>query len=88
MFFKHCRTIRGICRAIKERKQAVLEVWDIMPNPYDSNGAYLNLGEGRYAYVGSANWMMIRNYAVSPDGIQFRSIPKYRVFFGGLVKAC
>jgi hypothetical protein len=81
MNMKHCRTVNGLIKSIQKGQFAVLKVWDIMTNYFDEGGAYLNLGEGRYAYVGKENWQKIRNYIVNPKGEYYKNLPSYSRFF-------
>lgn len=78
---KRCRKVQGLVRAVQKGESATLKVWGIMHNDHDSNGAYLNLGEGRYAYVGEANWKLIRNYIVNEDGEYCKHLTKYRQYY-------
>jgi hypothetical protein len=61
---KTCRTVDGLIKAITKGEEAILPVWDINNNGFVEGGAYLNLGEGKYSYVGKENWELIRNNVV------------------------
>lgn len=56
-----------------------------MPNGYDNDGAYLNLGEGRYAGVGKENWKLIRNHIVNENGEYCKNNIKYAYYFSSKV---
>lgn len=78
---KRCRTVKGLIRAIKKGEKANLRVWGIMRNDFDPHGAYLNLGEGRYAQVGEDSWKLICNHLVSEDGEYCKYVSKYRYYY-------
>jgi len=79
---KNCRTVKGLVNTIKRGEVALLKVWDIMENSLSNGkGAYLNLGEGRYAGVGEENWLLIREWIVDQDGIWCSENEKYARFY-------
>jgi hypothetical protein len=78
---KRCRTVKGLITAIKKGERATLKVWGIMHNSFDANGAYLNLGEGRYAYVGAESWKLIRNHLTNENGDYCKNLSQYRYFY-------
>lgn len=78
---KKCRTVKGIISAINKGEKAELKVWGIEINHHDKDGAYLNLGEGKYAGVGKTNWSLIRDFIVDQNGESIKNNPKYKAFF-------
>lgn len=76
-----CRTIKGLVRALKAKKIATLEVWDIMSSDLDQYGVYLNLGNNKYAYVGASTWQRIQNHLVSPEGRYCHAMSRYAFYF-------
>lgn len=81
IYIKKYRTVRGLVKAIQKGEQVVLKVWDIMPNRFDNEGAYLNLGEGRYAYVVKETWKLIRNHIINQDGQYCKNLLKYQSYY-------
>lgn len=80
---KKCRTVNGLINAIKKGEQAVLKVYNISINYHAANnkGAYLNLGEGKYAGVGEINWNLIKNHLIDFEGNYCNRLPKYKLFY-------
>lgn len=76
-----CKSVKGLLRAIKTKKAAAIKVWDIMDNYFKKGGAYLNLGNGKYSYVGKDTWLSIRDYIVDQAGIPCSTIAKYNRFY-------
>ncbi|WCK57332.1 hypothetical protein PP175_29520 (plasmid) [Aneurinibacillus sp. Ricciae_BoGa-3] len=83
---KKCRTVKGLVKAITKGEFAVLKVWDIMPNGFDQEGAYLNMGEGRYVYVRKENWNIIRNYVVNQEELYCKNLMKYKGYYRDKIK--
>lgn len=78
---RKCRTVKGLTKAIQHKESAFLKVWGIMPNDMNRGGVLLNLGEGRYVYVGKTNWELIRNHVVDQDGGYCKNNSKYRYYY-------
>ncbi|MGI6225697.1 MAG: hypothetical protein ACOYJ1_05505 [Peptococcales bacterium] len=76
------RTVKGLQRAIERGKEATLKVYDIMPNSFAEGGAYLNLGEGRYAGVGAETWKQIRQQIVDAStGERCSSLSQFSKYY-------
>lgn len=78
---KKCRTVNGLLRAIEQKEAATLVIWGIMDNAFDPKGAYLNLGQGSYSYVGEKNWKIIRNQLVTADGEYYKNRKKEAYYY-------
>ena len=79
---KNCKTVNGLVNSIKKGENALLKVWDIMDGlNEEGNGAYLNLGEGKYSGVGEENWLLIRDNLVTPEGEFCSELKKYAQYY-------
>jgi len=79
---KNCKTVKGLVNTIKKGEVALLKVWDIMDGiGAEGKGAYLNLGEGKFAGVGEENWLLIREWIVDQNGIWCSEDKKYSRFY-------
>lgn len=65
---KYCKTVTCLLNSIKKNQPVKMFVYGIMKNSFDPDGAYLNLGEGIYTYVGKNNWNLIKNYIYLKKG--------------------
>ncbi len=80
---KNCKTANGLIKAVKKGENAILPIWDVMNNDFVEGGAYLNLGEGKYTYLGKQNWQSIRNNVVhfSNHRLYFKDEPQYAKYY-------